>query len=30
MVSAWFAENSLVLGQLKTDDKFNEITAILS
>ena len=28
MVSAWAAENSLVLGQVKTDDKSNEITAI--
>jgi len=28
MVSAWVAENSIVLGQLKTDDKSNEITAI--
>ena len=28
MVSAWAAENSLVLGQVKTDEKSNEITAI--
>lgn len=28
MVSAWAAENSLVLGQIKTDDKSNEITAM--
>lgn len=28
MVSAWAAEHHLVLGQLKTDDKSNEITAI--
>lgn len=28
MVSAWGAENSLVLGQIKTDEKSNEITAI--
>ena len=28
MVSAWANENSLVLGQTKTDDKSNEITAI--
>lgn len=28
MVSAWCRENSLVLGQFKTDDKSNEITAI--
>ena len=28
MVSAWCRENSLVLGQLKVDDKSNEITAI--
>lgn len=28
MVSAWASENSLVLGQLKVDDKSNEITAI--
>ncbi|MCP3870122.1 MAG: ISAs1 family transposase [Gammaproteobacteria bacterium] len=28
MVSAWGAENSLVLGQVKTDEKSNEITAI--
>jgi hypothetical protein len=28
MVSAWAAENSLVLGQIKTDEKSNEITAI--
>jgi len=28
MVSAWATENSLVLGQIKTDDKSNEITAI--
>lgn len=28
MVSAWAAENRLVLGQVKTDEKSNEITAI--
>ena len=28
MVSAWFREAGLVLGQIKTDDKSNEITAI--
>jgi len=28
MVSAWASENSMVLGQLKVDDKSNEITAI--
>jgi len=28
MVSAWSAENGLALGQVKTDDKSNEITAI--
>jgi predicted transposase YbfD/YdcC len=28
MVSAWASANRLVLGQLKTDDKSNEITAI--
>ncbi len=28
MVSAWASENSLVLGQVKTDEKSNEITAI--
>ena len=28
MVSAWAAENSVVLGQTKTEDKSNEITAI--
>jgi predicted transposase YbfD/YdcC len=28
MVSAWAAENELVLGQVKVDDKSNEITAI--
>jgi len=28
MVSAWAASNSLVLGQVKTDEKSNEITAI--
>ena len=28
MVSAWAAESSLVLGQVKTDEKSNEITAI--
>ncbi len=28
MVSAWACENQLVLGQLKVDDKSNEITAI--
>ncbi len=29
MVSAWASENELVLGQVKVDDKSNEITAIL-
>jgi predicted transposase YbfD/YdcC len=28
LVSAWAAENQLVLGQVKVDDKSNEITAI--
>jgi len=28
MVSAWSAENRLVLGQVKVDDKSNEITAL--
>jgi predicted transposase YbfD/YdcC len=28
MVSAWATDNSLVLGQVKVDDKSNEITAI--
>jgi predicted transposase YbfD/YdcC len=28
MVNAWAAENHLVLGQIKVDDKSNEITAI--
>lgn len=28
IVSAWASENSLVLGQVKVDDKSNEITAI--
>jgi len=28
MVSAWATENELVLGQIKVDDKSNEITAI--
>lgn len=28
MVSAWAAENGLALGQLKTNDKSNEITAV--
>jgi predicted transposase YbfD/YdcC len=28
MVSAWATENSLVLGQIKTEEKSNEITAI--
>lgn len=28
MVSAWAAENRLILGQVKVDDKSNEITAI--
>lgn len=28
MVSAWCNENNMVLGQVKTDDKSNEITAI--
>jgi predicted transposase YbfD/YdcC len=30
LVSAWASANELVLGQLKTDDKSNEITAIPS
>ena len=28
MVSAWSQTNRVALGQVKTDDKFNEITAI--
>ncbi len=28
MVSAWACENGLVLGQLKTEEKSNKITAI--
>ena len=28
MVSAWACDNGLVLGQLKTEEKSNEITAI--
>jgi predicted transposase YbfD/YdcC len=28
MVSAWASDNNLVLGQIKTDEKSNEITAI--
>jgi len=28
MVSAWAQQNNLVLGQIKADDKSNEITAI--
>ena len=28
MVSAWATANQLVLGQVKVDDKSNEITAI--
>ncbi len=28
LVSAWAEENNLVLGQIKTDEKSNEITAI--
>ena len=28
MVSAWGRENSMVLGQVKTEEKSNEITAI--
>ena len=28
MVSAWASANQLVLGQVKVDDKSNEITAI--
>ena len=28
MVSAWAVENGIVLGQIKTDEKSNEITAI--
>ncbi len=28
MVSAWATQNRLVLGQVKVDDKSNEITAI--
>ncbi len=30
MVSAWSTKNKLVLGQVKVDDKSNEITAIPS
>ncbi len=29
MVSAWASQNSLTLGQIKIDEKSNEITAIL-
>lgn len=29
LVSAWSKENSLILGQIKTDSKSNEITALL-
>ena len=28
MISAWASQNSLVLGQVKVDEKSNEITAI--
>ncbi|MCP3904981.1 MAG: ISAs1 family transposase, partial [Planctomycetes bacterium] len=28
MISAWASENGITLGQVKTDDKSNEITAI--
>ena len=28
LVNAWACENNLILGQLKTDKKSNEITAI--
>lgn len=28
MISAWSSQNNLVLGQLKVEDKSNEITAI--
>lgn len=28
MVSAWSSENQLVLGQIKTEEKSNKITAI--
>jgi predicted transposase YbfD/YdcC len=28
MVSAWAAQNRVVLGQLKTEEKSNEISAI--
>jgi predicted transposase YbfD/YdcC len=28
MVSAWAQQNSLILGQVKVDEKSNEITAI--
>jgi len=28
MVSAWACDNELVLGQLKTEEKSNEITAV--
>ena len=28
MVHAWAAENSILLGQIKTEEKSNEITAI--
>ncbi len=28
MVSAWSSENNMVLGQIKTEEKSNEITAI--
>lgn len=30
MVSAWASANGMVLGQLKTEEKSNEITAIQS
>jgi predicted transposase YbfD/YdcC len=29
-VSAWAAENKLIFGQVKTDERSNEITAIPS
>ena len=29
MVSAWASEQNIVLGQVKTQEKSNEITAIL-
>ena len=28
LVSAWVSHNELILGQIKTDEKSNEITAI--